>query len=101
MIWRPATPLGGVYEVSVFVPNSATDAGVGYYHIAHSAGDTTVAVNQARHAGSWVRLGAYSFGPGQTARISLLAAESTPGAALWFDAVALQPQASRSAQPGE
>jgi murein DD-endopeptidase MepM/ murein hydrolase activator NlpD len=101
MIWRPATPLGGVYEVSVFVPNLATDAGVGYYHITHSAGDTMIAVDQARHAGSWVRLGAYAFGPGQTARISLRGAESAPGAALWFDAVALQPQAARSAQLGE
>ncbi|HYF64556.1 MAG TPA: peptidoglycan DD-metalloendopeptidase family protein [Herpetosiphonaceae bacterium] len=101
MIWRPATPLGGRYEVSVFVPNTAADAGVGYYHVAHGSGEATVAVAQSRHAGSWVRLGVYGFGPGQTARISLRASESTPGAQLWFDAVALQPESAGQSGSGE
>lgn len=96
LTWRPATPIAGRYHVHVFIPNTAGAAGLAPYHISHADGETTVAINQRDHLGSWVSLGTYRFGAGQTARITLRAADGTLGDALWFDAIALQLASDRN-----
>jgi hypothetical protein len=69
--WRPDVPLSGIYQVAVWYtadPNRATNAP---YVVNHTAGQTTVRVNQQTRGGQWVSLGNYSFVAGDTGTITL------------------------------
>ncbi|GEM_PF-1018306 len=57
--WRPNLPHDGDFTVSVFIPEEHSEATV-TYQIRHSAGLSTVSIDQSTHSG-WVELGTWRF----------------------------------------
>ena len=82
----------GEYEVSVHVPyclNGKGDTTAARYVVRHRDGETSVTINQAQHAGSWVSLGRYAFDGHAQVYLSDLAGDSWRS--VWFDAVRWTP----------
>ena len=76
--WRVDAPDSGKYTVYVRYPAVRGAATSAAFKVTYSGGTATVRVNQAKHAGTWVRLGTWSFTGGRASqRISL--AENSHG----------------------
>jgi hypothetical protein len=83
-----ASLTAGTYDVSVYVPNCRNgkkDTTSAHYEVSHAGGSTTVVVNQAANAGSWVSLGSFEFG--ETGQVSLSDLTDDSMRSVWFDAV--------------
>lgn len=64
--WTPQLPKDGNYAVYVSYPSLPTNVPDAQYTIRHSGINTTVKVNQQMGGGTWVYLGSYDFGAGQS-----------------------------------
>ncbi len=71
--WSPTLPSAAEYAVYAkwqAATDRATDA---TYEVTHSGGVSTVKVDQTHNGGEWHYLGTWSFNPGQSPKVSLLA----------------------------
>jgi RHS repeat-associated protein len=69
--WTPALTTAGSYRVYArwtYNTNRATNAP---YTVHHTAGSTTLRVNQEQNGGEWVPLGSFDLAPGQNHRVVL------------------------------
>jgi hypothetical protein len=95
--WQPDLPETGTYRVYAYVPYCLNDypdsTGVSYL-IHHAGGETTVQVNQAVVAGSWVDLGRYDFAAGTAGYLYLDDVATDSNRTIWVDATRWRWEAS-------
>lgn len=87
IVWTPDIADDGNYAVYVSyksLENSTTDA---HYTVCHKGGKTSFAVNQQMGGGTWIYLGTFAFGKGQSGRIVLDNLSSDSDAVVTADAV--------------
>lgn len=65
--WTPAIPADGEYAVYVSYPTLSTSVQDAHYTVRHRGQSTTFRVNQQMGGGTWVYLGTFDFGAGQSA----------------------------------
>jgi hypothetical protein len=76
--WEASLPSGGVYEVLLWWPFSSKQCARAPVEVAHSAGKSTVVVDQAEGTGVWHSLGCYPFD--SKAVVTLLSTDGDPPA---------------------
>ncbi|MFP4458068.1 MAG: C39 family peptidase [Candidatus Zixiibacteriota bacterium] len=85
--WRANLSRGGVYEVSVYIPDENAAAHSAQYHVHHADGEDVVWINQGDHSDEWVSLGTFDFNYGTSGYVYLGDATGAPGYKINFDAV--------------
>lgn len=65
--WTPNLPKDGNYAVYVSYPMLKTNVSDARYTVIHKGIHTNIRVNQQMGQGTWVYLGTFDFGPGQSA----------------------------------
>ncbi len=69
--WTVALPSAGTYQVYAWWPAASNYATSAPYIITHTAGSTTVNVNQRTNGGKWNLLGTWTFNSGTAVRVKL------------------------------
>ncbi len=69
--FTPNLPVAGTYEVYTWYTQGTNRATNASHVISHSAGSTTVFVNQQSGGGSWRSLGQYTFNAGTTGNVRI------------------------------
>ncbi len=64
--WTTALPIGGAWDVYVRWPGGKGRTAQAVYEVTATDGSHTVAVDQRKQVGGWLRLGRYSFGAAGT-----------------------------------
>jgi len=69
--WTPSVPVAGTYQVYARWVAASSHAGNALFSIEHSAGTTTVPVDQRANGGEWVLLGTFTLDAGTNTNIVL------------------------------
>lgn len=69
--WQIFTPVKGLYEISVWYPQSSNRATDSPFTIYHADGTTTVRINQQINGGKWISLGKFNFNADLSGKITL------------------------------
>ncbi len=92
-VWQPTLPTAGRYRVLAYIPyciNGLDDSQLVHYRVRHSAGETTVRVDNSIYANGWADLGTYAFDPFDAAHkplVNVSALAGDHGQSVWVDAV--------------
>ncbi|HQH12084.1 MAG TPA: N-acetylmuramoyl-L-alanine amidase, partial [Candidatus Sumerlaeota bacterium] len=89
--WTVALPSAGTYQVYAWWPAASNYATSAPYIITHTAGSTTVNVNQRTNGGKWNLLGTWTFNSGTAVRVKLSCWTST-GSYVAADAIKMVKQ---------